>query len=202
MPQLLKSGKNNKKLGIKINKKKWKNLPIYSLTLEERNTCPSHCEQWDNCYGDNMPFAHRFDHTHPEFLQNLTMNLMRLFRLHPNGIVIRLHVLGDFFSKEYVKYWESCLKIFNGLHIMGFTHHRQHDELGILIKKLNKNPRCVIRFSDDQSTLLSAHVISDSSEITNYSNAIICPEQLLKTQNCGTCALCWTSDKTILFIKH
>ena len=72
---MLKRGEQNKKLGDKITKGAWKGMTMYSLTLEERATCPSDCQQWDNCYGDNMPFAHRFDHTQADFINNLEQQL-------------------------------------------------------------------------------------------------------------------------------
>ena len=40
---ILKIGSNNDKLGGLIEKGIWAGLPIYSLTLEERKTCPTSC---------------------------------------------------------------------------------------------------------------------------------------------------------------
>ena len=52
---------SNKKLGkTKIVKGRHKGKYIYSLSLEERKTCPTSCFHWKTCYGNNMPFAHRF----------------------------------------------------------------------------------------------------------------------------------------------
>ena len=56
----LKKGSSNKKLGFKVTAKKWTGKRLYSLTLVERETCPTTCHHWDDCYGNNMPFAHRF----------------------------------------------------------------------------------------------------------------------------------------------
>ena len=60
---IIKQAKNIKLLDKKdkvITKGKWKDLPIYTLTLEERATCSTDCEHWDNCYGNNVGMAHRF----------------------------------------------------------------------------------------------------------------------------------------------
>ncbi len=38
----------------------FKGMPLYSLTLEERATCPKDCKMYVPCYGNNMPFATRF----------------------------------------------------------------------------------------------------------------------------------------------
>ena len=66
---ILKPGSNNKKLGFKVNSKRWKGKKLYSLTLVERETCPTSCHHWNDCYGNNMPFAHRFS------IENLTDKL-------------------------------------------------------------------------------------------------------------------------------
>ena len=51
----------NKKLGKRVTKGRYAGFPMYTLTLEERATCPSACEHWADCYGNNMPFGHRFE---------------------------------------------------------------------------------------------------------------------------------------------
>ena len=105
---MLKRGKQNKKLGDKISVKMWKGMTMYSLSLEERATCPTDCQQWDNCYGDNMPFAHRFDHTDPNFISNLEQQLSSLNDKHTEGFVVRLHVLGDFFDGKWSWYVQNA----------------------------------------------------------------------------------------------
>ena len=49
----------NDKLGKEVLKGTFKNYKFYTLTLVERETCPKDCFHWDDCYGNNMPFAHR-----------------------------------------------------------------------------------------------------------------------------------------------
>lgn len=44
--RLLVSGVNSRKLGGEVTKGPWKAMPIYSLTLEERATCPRACHHW------------------------------------------------------------------------------------------------------------------------------------------------------------
>ncbi len=194
---MLKRGKQNKKLGDKISVKMWKGMTMYSLTLEERATCPTDCEQWDNCYGDNMPFAHRFDHTAPDFIATLEQQLYLLNKKHTEGFVVRLHVLGDFYNSKYVSAWETWLNKFNNLNIFGYTHHRLSSQLGTDIDKLNQKytNRFRIRFSDDTTTDFSAHV-------NDYSKGIMCPEQEGKTDSCATCGYCWSSEQPVIFIEH
>lgn len=198
-PTMLKPGKNNAKLGGVIKKRKWKGLPIYSLTLEERASCPTHCEQWNNCFGNNMPFAHRYDHTHPDFLPLLEAHIQTLLDKHPQGLVVRLHVLGDFYSPEYVDFWRQQLSIHPNLNAFGYTHHRATHPIGKQINLLNESlpDQWRIRFSDDMSQQFRSEVSNN-----DLSDEVICPEQLDKTASCATCGFCWTSEKPVVFIEH
>lgn len=45
-------GANNPKTGKRITKGLWAGMPIYTLTLEERASCPSYCHMWRDCYGN------------------------------------------------------------------------------------------------------------------------------------------------------
>jgi hypothetical protein len=201
---MLKRGKQNKKLGDKVSVKKWKGMTMYSLTLEERATCPSDCEQWDNCYGDNMPFAHRFDHTDPNFISSLEQQLSSLNDKHPDGFVVRLHVLGDFYSGQYIVQWQLWLHQFENMNVFGYTHHEYTSQLGSMINNVNSihSDRFRVRFSDDLDTAFNASVIDETDAPTWNGAGIICPEQLGKTDSCASCGYCWSSDQPVVFIEH
>jgi hypothetical protein len=197
---MLKPGKQNKKLGNKVSVKMWKGMTMYSLTLEERATCPTDCEQWDNCYGDNMPFAHRFDHTNPNFISYLEVQLRALNEKHKDGFVVRLHVLGDFYDTNYVDQWRHWLDQYPNLHVFGYTHHNHRSPIGWWINQTNRiyPTRFRIRFSDEFNTHFSAHVGTD----TALSGGIMCPEQTGKTDSCASCGYCWSSDQPVVFLEH
>lgn len=204
---MLKRGKLNKKLGDKVQTKKWKSMTMYSLTLEERATCPSTCKQWETCYGNNMPFGHRFDHTHPDFYTKLESELEQLNEKHPDGFVVRLHVLGDFFSTHYVVKWQYWLHKYPALRVFGYTHWERTSDIGSMIKTINRvyKDRWAIRFSDDPSTQFSAHVTPDADlayQDADKYDGIICPEQTGRTKSCTTCGYCWTSQRPVIFIEH
>ncbi len=179
-------------------------MTMYSLTLEERATCPSDCEQWDNCYGDNMPFAHRFDHTDPNFTSSLEQQLSSLNDKHPDGFVVRLHVLGDFYSGQYIVQWQLWLHQFENMNVFGYTHHEYTSQLGSMINNVNNihKDRFRVRFSDDLDTAFNASVIDETDAPTWNGAGIICPEQLGKTDSCASCGYCWTSDQPVVFIEH
>ncbi len=117
---VLKDGHNSGKIGRHITIGKWKGFQIYTLTLEERATCPRSCKEWRRCYGNNMHYAHRF--TAGKLLESqIERDLAELSRVHPNGFAVRLHVLGDFYSEEYVERWRKWIWQFPALHVFGFT---------------------------------------------------------------------------------
>ena len=181
----------------------WKGMTMYSLSLEERATCPSDCEQWDNCYGDNMPFAHRFNHNSNNFIDYLGVQLDQLNDKHPDGFVVRLHVLGDFYDGKYIVQWQIWLNQFENLRVFGYTHHKADTQLGNMINNVNRlHPQQFrIRYSDDDSTPFNASVVQTSAEALARPG-IVCPEQSKFTDSCATCGYCWSSDQPVVFYEH
>ncbi len=197
MKRLLQPAGQNGKIGKGDNvviKGKWRGMPCFTLTLEERATCPTDCKQWSNCYGNNMRFASRVDHRNPdELTRKLDQEVGLLLRTY-RSILVRPHVLGDFFSVEYAEFWFRLLAKHKGLHVFGFTHWARDSEIGQLIQEMNRLPdgRCWIRFSD-QGGPMSANVEGEG---------ITCPEQTGKTKSCMTCGLCWSTPLAISFKEH
>lgn len=202
-PRLLVSGANQRKIGKLITKGRWKGMPIYCLTLEERATCPRSCAVWHECYGNNMHLARR--HRHGEALEHrLIDELLELGKAHPDGFVVRLHILGDFYSVAYVELWHELMKLIPSLHVFGFTAHRPASEIGRAIVRWLAwaddftDTRAWIRFSGFEAHGLGALVIDNPSD----SRHVVCPAQTGATDCCGTCGLCWTMDRTIEFVRH
>lgn len=192
---LLKSVSGNGKMGKGggiVTRGKWAGMPMFQLSLEERATCPTTCKQFANCFGNNMAFAHRIDHRHPLFCQRLTDEIDSLAALYRHGFVVRPHVLGDFFSTDYVRLWMSFTERHPNLRVFGFTHHLRESEIGQLIMQWNENPNVWFRFSD-QGGEMSANVDGEGFQ---------CPEQTKKTRSCLTCGACWTTTKAVKFFPH
>src|SRR5260221_4939880 len=103
-PSVLMPGANSAKLGAVVSKGAWRGFPIYSLTLEERSTCPRSCHNWSTCYGSGMPWAWRVRHGIALDVA-LHRELGVLQARHPGGFAVRLHQLGDFPSVRYVERW-------------------------------------------------------------------------------------------------
>lgn len=210
-PRLLVSGHNSRKLGAVIEKGPWKGFPIYGLSLEERATCPRSCLRWGDCYGNAMHLARRHNHREEGFLPRLRDEVLALQAGHPDGFVIRLHVLGDFYSYEYVMFWADLFDEAPAMRIYGYTARREDADdaesrkIATAIRWLTEQAWDIfaIRFSGNagpEGTL----VFDEPSE---HRHVIMCPSQTGSSEACATCALCWSPDegvraKTIGFLRH
>lgn len=200
---LFKAGFNSAKIGKRIEKGRWKGLPIYTLTLEERATCPASCKHWRSCYGNSMQFAGRL--RHGDALETMIVyEIAGLARQHPAGFAVRLHILGDFYSVRYVQLWSILLDECPQLHAFGFSARWdcERDPVAMELVQLVRRrwDRFAIRFSnapvDECSTVSIEHPFQKPDD------AIICPQQLGQTAACSTCALCWQSRRRIAFLQH
>jgi hypothetical protein len=116
----LKSAENTSKIGGQISKGKWRGFPAYTLTLEERATCPTSCRHWRSCYGNKMPWTERMG-AGPDLEWRLVREIALLDIDHPDGFAVRLHNLGDFYSVRYVELWGTLLERHSGLNVWGYA---------------------------------------------------------------------------------
>lgn len=204
-PRLLVDGGQSVKLGAKVTKGKWKGLAIYGLTLTERRTCPATCAEWFTCYGNNMPMARRHKLGKALFRQ-LDLEVAALLDRHPKGILVRLHVLGDFGAitrdaLTYIAVWRRMMLEHPRLHLFGFTAHDPDNDIGSNILALNYEfpDRCRIRFSNTRDDEGFGAMVIDN---VHMREAVVCPVELGRVKNCGACGLCWTMSKTVEFVRH
>ena len=205
--RVLKPGENSEKIGGRIVKGPWKGFPVYTLTLEERATCPFSCRHWGSCYGNNTPFARRW--RHGDALEwRLEREVPALELASPAGFAVRLHGLGDFYSVGYVRLWRRLLERHPALHVWGYTAHvdsRDDEiayELAMTVRELW--PRFAMRFSNGESRKCSTVTIENP--VSKPADAVICPVQWTasgkKSESCSTCGLCWQTTKRIAFLQH
>jgi len=196
----------NVKLGKKVTSGTHKGMPIYTVTLEERATCPASCKHWADCYGNNMPFATRY--TYDEALVSSIEEEIELLnhKHRKTGFLVRLHVLGDFPDMEYVEMWDRLLHNFEHLYVYGYTAHPVNTPLGeYIVKNLGATygKRWMVRVSGDFSQSFSA--LNDDPVhmyMVEKKQAFICPVQTNKVSDCGACGLCWTATKPVVFLSH
>jgi len=201
--RVLKSGMHSRKIGSHVVKGAWKGFPIFTLTLEERATCPPYCEHWRTCYGNAMDKATR-QVAGPDLEGKLSRELAALQKRHSRGFVVRLHVLGDFYSVAYVDQWARWLRAFPALHVFGYTAHRPSSDIGsaIVALRVTRAGRFMVRHSNAGLgyRTRSIHVASEA-----MAGEIVCPAQSHAKADaicCGSCALCWSTVKAICFLEH
>ena len=191
---------SNIKLG-RVMRKIWPDAKIFTLTLEERKTCPSDCAMWSKCYGDNMPFAHRMSMPEDELIGRIE----REVKSEKGTIAVRLHVLGDFFSPLYVAFWGYMMARYDHLRVWGYTAHQPSSEIGREIVRLNKtySGRFLVRFSNQPKPIEEEGVYTCAVDDAD-GDYITCPEQLGKVEDCGSCGLCMNPKvkKGIRFLRH
>lgn len=203
-PRILVSGHNSRKIGKMVTKGEWKGMPIYTLTLEERATCDPNCWIRASCYGTGMPFARRVRNSY-KFECDLVGEVADLAKDHPQGFVVRLHVLGDFYSVRYVEIWRQLLEYVPALHVFGYTN--RSDEIADAVAAMNWQfrGRCLIRYSRPYPTQGGATVIEYMPAGSRCAEGLVCPVEQAKTTSCGECGLCWAPaarDECIVFVKH
>jgi hypothetical protein len=200
---LLKRGHHNRKIGDRVLKGRLAGAPIYTLTLEERATCWSGCRHWRDCYGNKMHFAARLMHG-PALEWRLGAELADLARQHPDGFLVRLHVLGDFYSLAYVRRWLSWLRRLPALNVFGYTSWPAGSPIGALLADAACRlwPRFAIRLSNQGASARGVTTVYGEPKGPVVPEGIVCPAETGRTDCCATCALCWSTPRNIAFLAH
>lgn len=204
---ILKDGSMNAKIGGDVLVGGLKGARIYTLTLEERATCPRSCKIWDGCYGNGMPFARRWVVT-PLMIAALYTEVREVCA-HDWNVLIRLHILGDFPSVEYVRHWGVMLHDFPKLHCFGFTAWQETTAIGAAVADLRDHypDRFMIRHSGRTGTW-GSFTIDWPTPRSRIGDALVCPEQRSSNGDaregihCGSCGACWASSDPIAFIEY
>ena len=206
----------NAKLGKVVKVGRLQGARIFTLTLEERATCDNSCAHWTTCFGNNMPFATRYKMDDALLIQ--IESDLEFYNAKGKSFLVRLHVLGDFPSVEYVAFWARMLCQFENLNVYGYTARLSGTLIGDAILSL-RSPRFMVRQSGQfDGSNMSALSFDDARSLPTVDarKAIVCPTQIAKrgeyelaakgidtlTPNCGTCGLCWTTPKNIVFLTH
>jgi hypothetical protein len=207
--RVLINGRNNAKIGATIEKGPWAGMPVLTLTLEERATCPRTCHHWLSCYGNAMPMPRRHKHG-PALVERLAQELGYYADQDRDGFAVRLHILGDFYSEEYVEAWANWMARFPMLHVWGYTARLPSTPIGRMIDAMNCYwpDRWAIRFSvppDAPLEPMQVTTIWRQPATMTQPEGSVCPQQFNRTATCGTCGLCWNEsmDQTrIVFVGH
>jgi len=208
LPRVLVSGFNNRKIGRRVEVGRWAGYPIFTLTLEERATCTRSCFHWRSCYGNNMQWARRIKHG-PELEEALESELLALDSdRRIRGFVVRLHVLGDFYSVDYVRKWERWLDDFQKLRVFGYTAWKPGTPIGDELDRLRimRWDRFAVRLSTNVDVIGNKQAVpayKDALGLDRHNDVVdfVCPAQVADKQ-CATCAACWESKRNVGFLGH
>lgn len=204
---VLKDGCNQSKIGGDVLVGWLEGARIYTLTLEERATCPTACRHWRSCYGNSMPHARRWAYG-DALMAKIESEIADLCLRHER-VLVRLHILGDFWSVEYVDFWGRLLERHSGLSVFGFTAHKQGTEIGDYIAAIRgMHPRRFWMRHSDMTGPWGSFTIDFPTSQKTIGDAIVCPEQAeamsgdRRGRHCGNCGICWSSDRPIVFVTH
>ncbi len=144
----------------------------------------------------------------PELMARVEQEIADLCAQHER-VLVRLHVLGDFWSVEYVDLWARLLERFGGLHVFGFTAHKQGGEIGDYIAAIrNLHPRRFWIRHSDMTGPWGSFTVDFPTQQKTIGDAVVCPEQRdgmsgeRKGTHCGNCAVCWSSSVPVAFVTH
>lgn len=204
--RILISGENNRKLGSHWSKG-WPGLPIFTLSLPERSTCPDSCPVRDACMGNRQQHTYRVANDN-DLIPKLGEELFDLASMFPTGFSVRLHALGDFPDLAYARFWVDQVRHWKPLHVFGFTAHRRTSEIGAILERESARwDRFRLRFSAETGER-SSSVITEPSDPSKprlrgkQAGGIICPVESSDAPNCGSCGLCLNSRRPIVFKLH
>ena len=209
----------NEKLGKIVKKGRLRGAKIYTLTLEERKTCPKSCFHWKDCFGNNMHLAVRyvFDKA---LLEQIERDI-EFYNDKGKAFLVRLHILGDFPSVEYVNFWNDLLDKYEHLNVYGYSAHQLETPIGEALDDMRDvwDLRFMVRISGDTKTDNMTALSYDDEPARKQietKKAFVCPTQITHkgstklaskteetlTKNCGTCGLCWTTKLNPIFLTH
>ncbi len=110
--------------------------------------------------------------------------------------VVRLHVTGDFYSKDYISKWIEIVCKLPSITFYGYTRSWRVDELiaplAVLSTLRNVSLRASVDFTMDE-------IVPDRWPIFSVvvGQGLHCPHDLGKLAHCIDCRKCWTTDTPI-----
>ncbi len=204
---VLKDAATNSKIGGDVLVGWLRGARILMLALEERRTCPRSCALWASCYGNSAPFTPRYP-AGPELEAAIVRDVEAAVAAHER-VLVRLHLLGDFYSPEYVGLWSDLVRLHPGLAVFGFTAWGPGTAIGAAVAdaRARLGRRFAIRHSG-RTGPWGSFTIDFPTGRKRLGDAIVCPEQHSAMngtddgRHCGNCAACWSSDVPVVFVEH
>ena len=175
---------------------------VPSFSLPVLKTCPGKTEFCSRlCYGLNGRFAQ------PQMKKILQSNLVATNQAHfvqrivheiqkTRTEVFRLHVVGDFYSVEYVERWIEIADRLPGVKFFGSTRSWRVPGLRDAVTRFRDLPNVYLRASIDPTHLDKPPSSWGVWSIEGEGDP--CPHDFALGEHCLTCKKCWqTKDSDI-----
>ena len=183
---------------------------VYTFSLPTLKSCPG-ASDWcrEHCY------ASRYEKFRPSVreaysrnwrisqrpgqLVNHVLNALPLYAGH-----MRIHVAGDFFSKEYIEAWRLICELRPNTQFWAYTRSWVIPELWDALDELRQLPNIQLFASVDAGmpnppeNWRKAFIESDSR-----AKGLVCPHQEDRVQSCLDCGYCFRKGKgDVIFKPH
>jgi len=206
--RVLVDGAHNRKLGGDVLVGRLKGARLFQVTLATRITCPRYCPLWTACYDPRVHGSSKRLLPGRDLEEMLEREVQEACEQH-EIVLIRLHLLGDFYSHLYIHLWDQLLYDLPNLYVFGFTARTRSgaDRLADHLEWMREHwgDRFMIRFSGRETEVIEGE--PDGRKFTG-SGALVCPEQRhaitapKRQTHCGSCGACWETNERIAFWAH
>lgn len=143
----------------------------------------------------------------------LKTSLLNKIKNSSSRIAVRIHSSGDFFSHEYIEFWTEIIDLCHNTDFWCYTRSWSIQELLPSLEALKRRSNIQMFASWDETMDAPpfgwriSRVFTSLEDEEQYrlemKNSILCPEQILKVDNCANCGFCIRlNKKNINFILH
>ena len=193
------------KLLVQVSRWNTKMGTVPSFSLPVLKTCPGKTEFCSRlCYGLNGRFAQQkmrqiFQNnleasTQIDFVERIVREILKT-----GTEVFRLHVVGDFYSVEYVERWIEIADRLPGVKFFGSTRSWRVPGLRDAVTRFRDLPNVYLRASIDPT-----HLDKPTSSWGVWSIEGVgdpCPHDYGLGQKCLTCKKCWQTKDSDLRLR-
>lgn len=189
---------------------------VYTWNIPYVKTCPGASELCRQvCYNAAYPrnknsdenlLAYRYER------KKLMSCLNKVLARHTNQerVIVRLHSEGDFFSKEYIRFWGEIIKANPKVHFWTYTRSWRVEELREELEYLDNLDNINLYFSWDETmserTEHKKAILTGNIEAyikTVDKEKVVCPEQLCLVNGCVNCGIClFNKSSDVVFLIH
>lgn len=178
-------------------------LPSFSLPV--MTTCPGKTPFCDHfCYGLKGMFtleqikAKNEERLDASLKDNFVSIIIEEIR-KTHAPAFRLHVIGDFYSTDYIKKWIEIATILDKISFFGSTRSWRCDFLAKTLKEFRDLPNVFMKASIDATDHLDP--FSCGWKVWSIEGeGVLCPHDFKLVEDCASCGRCWTQkDANVTF---